>query len=96
MAKSQAHHLLLVLLFSYLICNTHAAPSTRLGGLMHNIPRVDPHLLDQDTNINIMKQQKSRSTADGRMAIELDDYAGSGANNRHTPRAAFTHGCSYC
>ncbi|XP_048329930.2 uncharacterized protein LOC125422412 isoform X1 [Ziziphus jujuba] len=87
MAASDTLLRLLVILlgFSHLI-SLNAIPATRIGSLMHG-----PSVHDQVTEkTNQMAAKESfwdeQATINGRMDVELHDYPGSGANNRHTPK----------
>ncbi|KAK8618153.1 hypothetical protein V6N13_116023 [Hibiscus sabdariffa] len=75
--------LLVVLLgFSHII-SSNAVPLTRIGSLVHGAQVSEiPHLV-------IAEKSSKEEMVDGKMLIELNDYPGSGANNRHTPRPQF-------
>ncbi|KAK0586638.1 hypothetical protein LWI29_010018 [Acer saccharum] len=66
-----------------------AVPVTRIGNLMHE-PQLHHHQLV------IAETSLEEKTMSGRMGVELNDYPGSGANNRHTPRQQFGRGCVDC
>ncbi|KAJ4712946.1 Transmembrane protein [Melia azedarach] len=70
-----------LLLFSHLLIFLNAASATRGGSLMHGRPD-QVHKLSENRN---MLQVTGEMNDNGRMAVELNDYPGSGANNRHTP-----------
>ncbi|XP_061345973.1 uncharacterized protein LOC133291687 [Gastrolobium bilobum] len=71
---------------SHLIC-FKAVPITRTESLMQG-PHV--HLAPENTHnhkiINGRNLHGEEPTIIERMDLELHDYPGSGANNRHTPR----------
>ncbi|XP_061346679.1 uncharacterized protein LOC133292294 [Gastrolobium bilobum] len=71
---------------SHLIC-LKAVPVTRTENLMQG-PQV--HLTLENTNNKVTTQRNwyyEEPTIAHRMDLELHDYAPSGANGRHTPRA---------
>ncbi|PRQ16193.1 uncharacterized protein LOC133746242 [Rosa rugosa] len=84
MASSTTLIRLLVILlgFSHLIC-FNAVPVTRIGGLKHIGPEV--HQTVAENNKLITTEMKFYE----RMDVELNDYPGSGANNRHTPKPQY-------
>ncbi|XVF50110.1 hypothetical protein PTKIN_Ptkin04bG0069000 [Pterospermum kingtungense] len=60
-----------------------------IGSLMHG-PQVPE-------NYHLVTAEKTSEAQiiEGRMFLELNDYPGSGANNRHTPRPQFGR-CADC
>ncbi|KAF8039361.1 hypothetical protein BT93_B1790 [Corymbia citriodora subsp. variegata] len=95
MASSKAFHMLLALLtFSLLVSSNMAVPVTRTGSLMQRpkvhypIP-VKAHVMKEGRNLE--GQLVSR-----RMTVKLNDYPGSGANNRHTPKPQSGRVCIDC
>ncbi|KAL1810248.1 hypothetical protein ACET3Z_027238 [Daucus carota] len=77
--------LLVVLLAFSQLLSLNAVPVTRTRSLMHDLG----HVVSED---NQVRRGKVEGII-GRMNIELNDYPGSGANNRHTPRRG---GCIEC
>ncbi|MBA0674271.1 hypothetical protein Goshw_002880 [Gossypium schwendimanii] len=81
-------HLFLVLLgFSHII-SLNAVSVTRIESLVHG-PQV--HHVPENPHPVIAE----KSSKEGRVFMELNDYPGSGANNRHTPRPQFGR-CAGC
>ncbi|XP_050377949.1 uncharacterized protein LOC126795161 [Argentina anserina] len=90
MASSTTLLRLLVILlgFSHLFC-FNAVPVTRSGGLKHIEPEV--HQTNAENNKLMTTEMKFYE----RMDVELNDYPGSGANNRHTPKPQYGR-CADC
>ncbi|CAA7027775.1 unnamed protein product [Microthlaspi erraticum] len=59
--------------------------ASRLGSLMERPNQISRP--QQDTLVDMKKDVQEK------MAMELNDYPGSGANNRHLPRQQFGRGC---
>ncbi|KAL8529574.1 hypothetical protein ACS0TY_006847 [Phlomoides rotata] len=76
-----------ILCFSYLISMNGAIPFTRSSNMVHRpqIHEVAKTVLLESSEL-VMR----------RMGIEVNDYAGSGANNRHTPRPLLGRRCNDC
>ncbi|GMN54196.1 hypothetical protein TIFTF001_023330 [Ficus carica] len=81
--------LVLVLCFSHLIFSNNAVRVTRIIGGFHDIPQGTTH--NQVSTEKILDEK----TVTERMDVELHDYPGSGANNRHTPRPQVEN-CADC
>ncbi|PON36755.1 Transmembrane protein [Parasponia andersonii] len=75
--------LLIILLgFSHLIFS-NAIPVTRIERLRHG---VQVHLPPGTNHMVRTENIWDAETIPERMDVELNDYPGSGANNRHTPK----------
>ncbi|KAG7020052.1 hypothetical protein SDJN02_19020, partial [Cucurbita argyrosperma subsp. argyrosperma] len=87
------HFLRLLVIFlglHYNLLSSNAVPSSRSVRLMH--ASIQHLQVSSNTHMVIANQDKVRH---GRMSLELNDYPGSGANNRHTPGPQF-RGCADC
>ncbi|KAI3673407.1 hypothetical protein L6452_39526 [Arctium lappa] len=77
----------LLLLLLLLLCSTSiAVPISRTTNLMHG-GSLRHH--KDSSNIyldNVKESWKIAESITERMTLEVNDYPGSGANNRHTPR----------
>ncbi|XWS60529.1 hypothetical protein CRYUN_Cryun07bG0043700 [Craigia yunnanensis] len=81
--ESTLFRLLVVLLgLSHIIC-LNAVPVTRIGSLIHG-PQA--HQVPENTHLVTAEKSSEAQIIQGRMVVELNDYPGSGANNRHTPK----------
>uniref|UniRef100_A0A804L5R9 Uncharacterized protein n=1 Tax=Musa acuminata subsp. malaccensis TaxID=214687 RepID=A0A804L5R9_MUSAM len=69
--------LLISLALAHLIAASHAVPSTRDGRMLRGCRSVGDavQVINEDEEAKIQ-----------RMDIEINDYPGSGANDRHTPK----------
>ncbi|THU55597.1 hypothetical protein C4D60_Mb11t08260 [Musa balbisiana] len=72
--------LLISLALAHLIAASHAVPSTRDGRMLRGCRSVSV-VGDAVRVINEDEEAKIQ-----RMDIEINDYPGSGANDRHTPK----------
>ncbi|KAJ9568357.1 hypothetical protein OSB04_004323 [Centaurea solstitialis] len=76
-----------VILVLFLLCSTSiGVPISRTTNLMDG-GSLGQH--KESTNIHLDNVKESWKTAESmteRMTLEVNDYPGSGANNRHTPR----------
>ncbi|KAL8118212.1 uncharacterized protein LOC141659663 [Apium graveolens] len=81
--------LVLLLAFSQLLSLSTAVPITRTRRVMYELR--DP-VLSEDDRLAHMEKRGKVEGINGRTNIGLNDYPGSGANNRHTPR----RGCIEC
>ncbi|KAM7471415.1 hypothetical protein LguiA_009598 [Lonicera macranthoides] len=76
--------LVVVLLgFSHLLC-LNAVPFSRTRSFVHGSHGV--HEVSEINHLANTENNREGQSTVGRMNIELNDYPGSGANNRHTPR----------
>ncbi|XP_044477691.1 uncharacterized protein LOC123204939 [Mangifera indica] len=94
MAESSLFRRLLVtsLVFSLLV-SLNAVPVTRIGNFMNGSQVYE---LLEKTPLVTGEKSWEKNTIVGRMGVELNDYPGSGANNRHTPRTQLGRGCVDC
>ncbi|XP_011047178.1 PREDICTED: uncharacterized protein LOC105141608 isoform X2 [Populus euphratica] len=74
------------LLISNLVYGSNSISTRRTGRQVHGHDQVRPIL--EDTHLS-KKKDHDEHIAHGRKIVELNDYPGSGANNRHTPRPQF-------
>ncbi|KAL8091513.1 hypothetical protein AgCh_033946 [Apium graveolens] len=75
--------LVLLLAFSQLL-SLNAVPLTRTRSLMH---QLHGHAISEDNHLAHVDRGGKVKTVIGRMnLVELNDYPGSGANNRHSRR----------
>ncbi|CAL9247293.1 unnamed protein product [Arabidopsis halleri] len=77
MANKALIHLLMIFFLSLSHIFFFPSNASRLGSLMEK-PKIN--LPQQDTLMDVKKE------VEGRVVMELNDYPGSGANNRHLPR----------
>ncbi|XP_038895124.1 uncharacterized protein LOC120083435 [Benincasa hispida] len=86
------HFLRLLVIFlglCSLLCS-NAVPTSRSVSLLRG---SHPFLLVSSNTHMVTATEEEVSR--GRMVVALNDYPGSGANNRHTPRPQF-RGCADC
>ncbi|PSR95799.1 hypothetical protein CEY00_Acc21931 [Actinidia chinensis var. chinensis] len=91
--KGISFRLLVILLsFSYLIF-LNAAPITRKRSLM-----LEPqgYRVLANTHLENAEEILKVERTIRRMDVEINDYPGSGANNRHTPTPKLGRGCVDC
>ncbi|XAR50039.1 hypothetical protein NMG60_11004253 [Bertholletia excelsa] len=94
MAGTSSLHLLVVLLcFSFLFSFNNAVPVTRTRTLMQE---SQDHGLPENTHLENAEERLLGERTVGRMDLEINDYPGSGANNKHTPNPKPWRGCSDC
>ncbi|XP_057516156.1 uncharacterized protein LOC130797558 [Amaranthus tricolor] len=87
--------LVIVLGFSSII-KANAVPSTRAKRLMHdNLANVKASMSFYKGGIEALMHDEGEIMERKMREIEVQDYPGSGANNRHTPRPQFS-GCVDC
>ncbi|OAY82557.1 uncharacterized protein LOC109718120 isoform X2 [Ananas comosus] len=78
------HLLLLLFCFSYLIFSSHAIPSTRSQRMVKKGFPPSSGTTQVSKRGNRFEEIEFRGF--GRMDLEIEDYPGSGANDRHTPK----------
>ncbi|MCD7452358.1 hypothetical protein HAX54_016286 [Datura stramonium] len=103
MAATDLFRLFLAFLwFSHAICFVDAVPITRSISLVMDIPQQHKVLeINTHTGNNYMEEslEVEEMTIIRRVLEadeEINDYPGSGANNRHTPRPQLGRGCVEC
>ncbi|XP_022844956.1 uncharacterized protein LOC111368026 [Olea europaea var. sylvestris] len=98
MAGTCVRALVILLCLFYLVCHNGAIPVMRSGSL--GSLRVKKSQGDEITesaqNMESEEQNLSLEGIKRRIDAELNDYPGSGANNRHTPRPQLGRGCMDC
>ncbi|KAG8388692.1 hypothetical protein BUALT_Bualt02G0151800 [Buddleja alternifolia] len=77
--------IVIVLCFCSLICMNGAISFTRSRNLMQKPEGYEVKRAPSENYIEKSSNYKVENTM-RRMEIQLNDYPGSGANNRHTPR----------
>ncbi|XP_008787105.1 uncharacterized protein LOC103705237 [Phoenix dactylifera] len=83
MGRAFLHLLVILLVFCHHITPSHAVPSTRVQKLLQETG--DLPSLGDTSKINI--EEAISEVISGRMDLQIsNDYPGSGANNRHTPK----------
>ncbi|CAK9312274.1 unnamed protein product [Citrullus colocynthis] len=82
--------LLVIFLGLYNLLSSNAVPTSRSVSLMHGSHPI-LHVSSNTHMVTATEEEVSH----GRMVVALNDYPGSGANNRHTPRPQF-RGCADC
>ncbi|KAJ6411591.1 hypothetical protein OIU84_008218 [Salix udensis] len=84
------------LLLSSLVYWSDSFPMKRIGIQVHGHDQVRPIILE-GTHMVLQSRKKDQDdhAGHGRKIVELNDYPGSGANNRHTPRPQFGR-CADC
>ncbi|KAK6249984.1 hypothetical protein QUC31_007462 [Theobroma cacao] len=90
--ESTLFRMIVVLLGLYHIVCLNAVPITRIGSLTHG---AQVHQVPENTHLVAAEKSSEAQIIKGRMVVELNDYPGSGANNRHTPRPQFGR-CADC
>ncbi|CAK9158660.1 unnamed protein product [Ilex paraguariensis] len=93
MADTFLRLLVVLLCFSHLICNINAVPISRIRSLDH---QYQGHQLSENTRLEKSKERWEVHPVIRRMAVELNDYPGPGANNHHTPKPEPGKGCPDC
>ncbi|KAF9667744.1 hypothetical protein SADUNF_Sadunf15G0055300 [Salix dunnii] len=85
------------LLISNLVCWSNSFPIKGIGSQVrvHGHDQVRPTLEDTHMVLQSRKIDQDEHITHGRRTVELNDYPGSGANNRHTPRPQFGR-CADC
>ncbi|URD78766.1 hypothetical protein MUK42_02024 [Musa troglodytarum] len=73
--------LLISLALAHLVAASHAVPSTRDGRMLRGCITSLPVVGDAVRVVNEDEEAKIQ-----RMDIEINDYPGSGPNDRHTPK----------
>ncbi|OIT05002.1 PREDICTED: uncharacterized protein LOC109224662 [Nicotiana attenuata] len=84
-------------LFLAFLCFSHAIPITRSRSLLvdisqeHNVLE-NTHMANMEKRLEVEERIRRVLEAEA----EINDYPGSGANNRHTPRPQLGRGCVEC
>nr|GMD35851.1 50S ribosomal protein [Ipomoea batatas] len=85
MATTSLHLLIILLCFSHLIC-LNAIPITRSRRPVQKYQEND-ELIDTHIKVDMVENSWDEDNIVMRRVVaELNDYPGSGANNRHTPK----------
>ncbi|XP_047314216.1 uncharacterized protein LOC124917991 [Impatiens glandulifera] len=90
--------ILVVVLLGFSHMNSlNAIPLTRTIAIMHEVQGFKD---SKNTLINLEPEKKmidvEETSMIRRMDVELHDYPGSGANNRHNPKPQLGRGCFDC
>lgn len=95
LAKTLLRLLVIVILgFSCIIIGSNAVPITRTKNLVLENHGSFP--ASMNSHLDAVEAMQEKTFIERKLAdIELQDYPGSGANNRHTPRPQFK-GCVDC
>ncbi|KAK4778709.1 hypothetical protein SAY86_006237 [Trapa natans] len=96
--KFLLYAVLATLAFAELLRSSSAVPVTRTGNMhLRHIfllePLVHEHTVKPSSQYLDLEPQVA---GEGRLDIEINDYPGSGANNRHNPRPQLGRGCIDC
>ncbi|KFK34048.1 hypothetical protein AALP_AA5G095400 [Arabis alpina] len=78
MANKALFHLLIIFFLTQSHLFFFPSNASRLGSLMERPDQI--YISQKDTLLDVKKDVEER------MVMELNDYPGSGANNRHLPR----------
>ncbi|KAG6746950.1 hypothetical protein NC652_034874 [Populus alba x Populus x berolinensis] len=97
-AMAGVHFRLLVsfLLISNLVYWSNSISTRTTGSQVHGHDQLRPILEDTQMELQSKKKDQDEHIANGRKIVELHDYPGSGANNRHTPRPPQFGRCFDC